>query len=75
MVPGTTVKWTNNGSTPHTVTSTGGGILSSSTLNRNDSFEFRFMSPGKYPYFCTIHGQVMSGTITVTADQEPPPRY
>jgi plastocyanin len=73
--PGTTVKWTNNGNSPHTVTSTSGGILGSSTLNRGNSFEFRFTSSGTFNYFCTIHGQVMSGTITVTADQEPPPRY
>lgn len=75
ITPGTTVKWTNNGQAPHTVTSTGGGVLGSPTMNRGDSFSFRFTSSGTFNYFCTIHGQVMSGTITVTADQEPPPRY
>jgi plastocyanin len=73
--PGTTVKWTNNGNAPHTVTSNGGGVLDSPTLSRGNAFEFRFTSSGTFNYFCTIHGQVMSGTITVTADQEPPPRY
>lgn len=75
VTPGTTVKWTNNGQAPHTVTSTSGGVLGSPTINRGDSFSFRFTSSGTFNYFCTIHGQVMSGTITVTADQEPPPRY
>jgi plastocyanin len=73
--PGTTITWTNNGNAAHTVTSTAGGILGSPTLSRGGKFSFRFTSSGTFNYFCTIHGQSMSGTITVTADQEPPPRY
>lgn len=72
---GTTVKWTNNGNAAHNVTSSGTSVLSSPTLSRGDGYSFRFTSSGTYNYFCTIHGQAMSGTITVTADQEPPPRY
>lgn len=71
---GTTVKWTHNGNNRHTVTSSN-SVFDSPELGRGDSFEFRFISSGTFPYFCRIHGQSMSGTITVTADQEPPPRY
>jgi plastocyanin len=71
---GTTVKWVNNGQNPHDPTSNNGGF-NSPTLNNGDTFEFRFTQRGSFPYICVIHGQSMSGTITVTADQEPPPRY
>jgi plastocyanin len=71
---GTTVKWTNDGQNSHTASSNDNSF-SSPTLRRGETFEFRFTQPGTYNYFCQIHGQTMSGTITVTADQEPPPRY
>jgi plastocyanin len=71
---GTVVKWTSQGQAQHTVTSDN-SAFDSSTMNRNDTFEFRFTQQGTFNYHCTIHGQSMSGTITVTADQEPPPRY
>jgi plastocyanin len=71
---GTTVTWTSQGQSQHTVTSNGPGF-DSPTLSRNDTFQFRFTQQGTFNYFCRIHGQAMSGTITVTADQEPPPRY
>ncbi len=71
---GATVKWINNGQNPHDPTGNN-GVFNSPILNNGQTFEFRFTQRGSFPYICVIHGQSMSGTITVTADQEPPPRY
>ena len=72
---GTTVTWVFNGNNPHTVTSSNGNTLSSGTQNQGARFTFRFSAPGTYQYFCTVHGQSMSGTVVVTEDQEPPTPY
>jgi plastocyanin len=68
---GTQVKWTVTGSVPHTVTSpepgTQGVTFDSNTLNEGQSFSFTFATPGTFHYYCKIHGQSMSGTITVTS--------
>jgi plastocyanin len=65
---GTTVIWTNNGFSSHTVTSSSGGVFDSGLLGRGTMFQFRFTTAGSFPYFCRVHGQVMSGTITVNAN-------
>lgn len=65
---GTTVIWTNNGFSAHTVTDNSGSVFDSGILNRGSMFQFRFTNAGSFPYFCRVHGQVMSGTITVTAN-------
>jgi plastocyanin len=65
---GTTVIWTNNGFSSHTVTDNSGSVFDSGILNRGTMFQFRFTTAGSFPYFCRVHGQVMSGTITVTAN-------
>ncbi len=65
---GTTVIWTNNGFSSHTVTSSSGGVFDSGLLQRGTMFQFRFSNAGSFPYFCRVHGQVMSGTITVNAN-------
>lgn len=78
---GDTVKWTNNGNNPHTVTSgtdssAPGALFDSGNLSRGDNFSFRFTNPGEYRYFCRVHGGgTMSGTVTVQSEGEPPPRY
>jgi plastocyanin len=59
---GDTVRWTNEQSTTHTVTS--GDELWDSTLSSGDMFEFTFDEAGSYPYFCAIHPS-MTGTIEV----------
>lgn len=62
---GTTVRWTNKDSAPHTATSTSPtGIFNSGTLNNNQSFEFTFTQPGTYNYKCNFHGS-MTATIVV----------
>ncbi|MGO9804364.1 MAG: cupredoxin family copper-binding protein [Steroidobacteraceae bacterium] len=60
---GSTVTWTNRDEEPHTVVSLS-GLFRSAALDTNDSFSFRFDTPGTYYYICTIHPR-MTGTIVV----------
>jgi plastocyanin len=63
---GATIKWTNTGKLPHTVTKEEGPgeDFDSGTLQPGDSFEQTFTTPGKIAYHCTIHsGQ--DGSVTV----------
>jgi len=63
---GATVKWTNTGKLPHTVTKDGGPgpDFDSGTLQPGDTYEETFTTAGKIDYLCTIHsGQ--NGSITV----------
>jgi plastocyanin len=71
---GTTVTWTNNDSQPHTVTSGSNGQpdnkFNSSPnftplLNPGQTFSFTFTEEGEYPYFCTLHPN-MVGTVSVS---------
>jgi plastocyanin len=61
--PGTTVRWTNEGNTPHTVTADDGSF-DSGTLQPGDSFTFTFQNPGTVAYHCEIHPQ-MTASVTV----------
>jgi len=65
---GTTVTWTNNDSTGHTVTADD-GTFTSSTLKKGDTYSFTFNEVGAFAYYCKPHGgpggQGMSGVITV----------
>jgi len=58
---GSTVVWINRDDEPHTVTS---AAFTSQALDTDESFSFRFDSPGTYVYRCAIHPQ-MTGTIVV----------
>ncbi len=60
---GTTVIWTNNDATTHTVTSNT-GLFDSGSLNNGATFSFTFNTKGTFEYHCTIH-TTMHGTITV----------
>ena len=70
---GTKVTWTNNDSTPHTVTSTDGpstsasptGQFDSGQMSSGDSFSFTFTKAGTYYYECTIHASMASMHATV----------
>jgi plastocyanin len=65
LIPvGTTVRWTNNDSTAHTVTSST-SLFDSGTLDPGESFEFLFDTPGTYHYACTLH-PALQGTVIVT---------
>ena len=50
---GTTIKWTNEGQVPHTVTQEGG--FDSGTLEPGAEFEQTFDEAGEIDYVCTIH--------------------
>jgi plastocyanin len=58
---GTTVTWTNNGSSVHTVTGSG---WDSGQLQPGQSFKRTFDTAGTYDYHCTNHPS-MTASITV----------
>jgi plastocyanin len=60
---GTTVTWTNDDGTLHTVTSAT-KVFSSAGLDEGGAFSYTFTSPGTYTYFCKLHPH-MTGTIVV----------
>lgn len=61
--PGTTVRWVNEDSFPHTVVSTEPeGLFSSGEVGAGESFEFTFEEGGEVAYFCDIHPS-MTGTV------------
>ena len=62
---GTTVTWTNNDPTIHTVTSDT-GAFDSGDLAQGATFSFTFTTAGTYVYHCTPHHARMSGTVVVT---------
>ncbi len=61
---GTTVTWTNSGSTAITITSPD-GLFDSETVSPGSSFSYTFDTPGSYRYFCVPFPH-MKGVITVT---------
>ena len=66
---GTTVTWTNNDSTRHTVTSgaddTSDGTFDSDDIEAGDTFSYTFDEEGEFAYFCDIH-PTMTGVVVVT---------
>jgi plastocyanin len=65
---GQSVKWRNDGAVAHTVTSDDDSTVKfdSGTLEPRGVYALKPGSSGKLTYFCTIHGKVQSGTITVS---------
>jgi plastocyanin len=61
---GTTVIWTNNDSTTHTVTLDDGSV-DSGNVTAGSTFEHPFGVAGTFAYHCKIHSS-MHGTVTVT---------
>lgn len=68
---GTTVKWTNNGSDAHTVTSDT-NVFNSETLNNGQTFEWTFDQPGTFKYHCTLHPS-MQAEVNVVPEPAPTP--
>ena len=60
---GTTVAWTNKDDIPHTVTSDD-GAFASPVMDTDQSFQFTFPSPGRFPYHCKLHPK-MTGVVIV----------
>jgi plastocyanin len=62
---GDSVTWHWNGGS-HSVTSKAASTFTfDSGVKTSGTFGFRFHSAGTALYFCTVHGNSMSGTITV----------
>ena len=65
---GTTVTWTNDDSTAHTVTpgenAQPEGQFDSGMMAPAATFEHTFAEAGEYPYFCLLHPN-MVGTVSV----------
>lgn len=64
---GTTVTWINYGNNANTVTSNN-GLFNSGTLIPGASYSLSLNTPGTYSYYSNMTGQTMSGTITVSDD-------
>ncbi len=60
---GSTVRWTNQDSTAHTVKAADGS-WTSPNIDKGETFEKVFDTPGTYDYICGIH-PTMKGRITV----------
>jgi plastocyanin len=61
--PGTTIRWTNTGKHPHTVTDQG-GKFDSGDIAPGATYSVTFQTPGTYRYYCKHH-KGMEGTIVV----------
>lgn len=68
--PGETVTWVNNGQTAHTVTADDTSF-DSHTFNPGGQYRHTFAQPGRYLYYCQLHGAAgglgMAGVIVVDA--------
>jgi plastocyanin len=64
VVAGTTVKFTNQDSTPHTATSKRFGAFETGSIETGKTGEIRLDKPGTYAYYCAFH-PFMKGTIEV----------
>jgi plastocyanin len=64
VTAGTTVTWTNNGSTAVTVTSPD-GLFDSESLGPGASFSYTFDTPGTFRYFCVPYPH-MKGVVVVS---------
>jgi plastocyanin len=76
VTKGTTVTWTNNDQTAHTVTSDDfpdpadttatppPGSFTSTVLNPGETYSHRFDQAGTVPYHCQIHSY-LKGTVVV----------
>jgi plastocyanin len=79
---GTTVTWSQNSTTPHTVTADSGSAeqWDSGNLDQGATFSHTFLHMGTFTYHCAYHS-FMTGKITVTSNapstppaSTPPPR-
>ncbi|HEY3295291.1 MAG TPA: plastocyanin/azurin family copper-binding protein [bacterium] len=66
---GTALTWTNKDGIPHTVTSgapgSPNGTFDSGNMAGGATFSHTFSQAGTFPYYCRIHGTMMTGSITV----------
>ena len=66
---GDTVTWINNDSSLHTATSTSSSSsesnFDSNVLRRGETFSFTFDKEGQYPYFCTLHHNMVGSVVVL----------
>ena len=62
---GQTIIWTNEDGVEHDVAAQSGADFRSRTLEPGVTYKWKAATSGTVHYYCTIHGQQMSGTITV----------
>ena len=67
---GDTVRWTNNGPSPHSSTSDT-SVWDSGVLNVGQTFSFTFNTAGTYLYHCSVHPS-MHGSVVVNGANNPP---
>ena len=63
------ITWINNDEAEHTVVTTGAFAsepLKTWLVKPGDHFSVTYISPGSFPYFCSIH-PAMKGLIEVTS--------
>ena len=65
VTPGTVVKWTNEDGAPHTATAQD-DTFDTGRLDKGESGEITFDTPGKYEYICVFH-PYMEGRIVVSS--------
>ena len=63
VTAGTTVTWTNDDDSPHSVRDKA-EKFKSAALDTDDKFSQTFTAPGEYEYFCSIH-PYMTGKVVV----------
>jgi plastocyanin len=62
VAKGTSVTWTNNDSTTHTVTSDT-SVWDSGNLAPGKTFSFTFNQTGTFPYHCNIHSSMTAKIV------------
>jgi plastocyanin len=60
---GTTVTWTNNDSTVHTVTFDNGPFASSGNFGQGQTYSVTFNQVGTFNYHCSIHPNMVAKVI------------
>jgi plastocyanin len=63
VTSGTTVRWTNQGTHHHTITSN--WRWESGELKKGETFSLLFTRKGTYHYYCRLHSQFMRGKVVV----------
>jgi plastocyanin len=87
VTEGDTVRWTQTGSNPHTVTAddesfdshpdcqTFADAADGNCMEEGDTYDQTFEEEGEFGYYCRLHGspgQGMAGTVVVTAAEVDP---
>jgi plastocyanin len=64
VTKGTIITWRNTDTGPHTATAND-GTFDTGTIAAGGSTTYTANTTGTFPYYCIIHGQMMTGTLIV----------